>query len=266
MKKYLTLFKTVLQLAFIHRGRALIWLVWDILPPIIMLLFWQVAFVSKKEIAGYNINSMFIYYLLVMFIRTVIFTHPDEALQRSITTGGISLSHLLKPINVLYYYVFYESAYKVIRLFFILPIITLFILFYPNILGSITITPLSFFFFILFITFSFFLFFLIKIIIGLSSFWFNEIGWLQDLSDFLLPLFGGTLFPLEFLPKKIYQISLWLPFRFEVFVPVQIFLGKIRGLEYLIAFSIQFFWIFLFLILIKYLWRKGIKAYNAYGG
>lgn len=265
MKKYLSLLKIALQNSLINRGRGLVWLAWDILPPLIMLLFWQAAFINKQEIAGYSLASMFIYYLLVMFIRAVIYTHPDEDLNMSITTGRLTYIYLIKPLNIVLYYLFHELGYKVNRLIFIMPIIILFLLLGSKLIQVIPFNMLAFVNFLVFISFTFILFFLIKLLIGISSFWFNEIGWLQDLSDFLLPLLGGILFPLDFLPPKIYNLSLWLPFRFEVFVPIQIFLGKVQGKDFYLAFIQQLVWICFFLILIKILWRRGTKIYSAYG-
>jgi ABC-2 type transport system permease protein len=264
-KKYLVFFKISLQNSLEYRARGLIWLCWDALPPIIMLFFWQAAFTSRREIAGYTVSSMLIYYLLVMFIRTVIFTHPDDKVQREIVSGKIASLYLTKPTNTIFLKFFYEIAYKSLRLLYIFPIICLFLLFYPTSLDSLAITPLSICLFLLFITFTIILIFLFKLTIGLTAFWFNEIGWLQDLADFLLLIFGGTLFPLQFLPKSLYTISTFLPFSFEVFVPTQIFLTKITPVEFWRFFTIQFFWIAIFLLLVRHLWKRGIKIYSSYG-
>jgi len=244
----------------------LIWLVWDVMPPIIMLLFWRAAFTYKTEIAGYTVTSMFVYYLLVMFIRSIVFTHPDETLQREIATGKIASFYLTRPANVLILKFFFELAYKVLRLAFLLPVVIFFLLFYPASLGNLNLLPINILYFFFFIAFTFVLSFLLKLIIGLSAFWFNEIGWLADLADFFVLLFGGTLFPLEFLPKSLYTFSLFLPFRFEVFVPTQIFLGRIKSIDIFGTFMVQLGWIVLFLFLAYWLWKRGIKIYSTYGG
>ncbi len=266
MRKYWAFFKTILQLVFAYRARSVIWFFWDVVPPTIMLLFWQAAFARQEKIAGYSISSMFVYYLLVMFIRAVVFTHPDHALQVDISTGKLSSFYLMRPARVLFLRFIYELAYKILRLIFLFPVIGLFLLFYPVSLGSLNFSWRDISLFFIFISFSFILFFLFKLIIGLSAFWFNEIGWLNNLTDFLLLLFGGTLFPLQFLPESLYKISLFLPFRFEVFVPTQIFLGNLGVREILLTFSIQFFWIVIFLFLTRSLWRRGLKVYSTYGG
>lgn len=266
MGKYFAFFKVSLQTSLQYRGRSFIWLTWDVLPPIIMLTFWRAAFAQKGEIAGYTISSMFIYYLLVMFIRAIVFTHPDEVLQREIVSGKIAQFYLTRPANILILKFLFEAAYKFLRLGFLLPLIVIFLLFYPASLHNLTINLCSVLFFFIFIIFTFFLSFLVKFAIGLSTFWFNEIGWLTDFAELLILLFGGTLFPLDFLPKKLYVLSYALPFRFQVFVPTQIFLGRLTIWEFWANFILQIFWFFAFLILVRLLWRRGLKIYSAYGG
>ncbi|MFC1711356.1 ABC transporter permease [Patescibacteria group bacterium] len=266
MKKYLAFFKISLKKSLEYRARSFIWLFWDIGPALIMLFFWTSVFQTRNLVAGYDFYSMAVYYFVVMFSRNLILTHPDEALQLEIYSGQIS-TYLLKPANLIGLKIFYGVAYKVFKLVYLAPLLLIFyFIFIKGLAISFDFKLINISFFGLSLLFSFCLYFLIKFLIGITAFWFTEIDWLTGLHMLVFWFFGGVLLPLDLMPKIMQNIASFLPFKYIFYIPAQGLIGKLSGNQMIFSFLIQIFWLVLFFILTKKVYKSGLKAYSAFGG
>jgi ABC-2 type transport system permease protein len=98
------------------------------------------------------------------------------------------------------------------------------------------------------------------------TFWTPENTWgMMFLVLVLVELFSGMLFPLQILPKFIFDIVSWLPFPYMVYFPTQIILGQIPSTEVtklLIQASLV---LFICWQTSMFMWRKGLRQYSADG-
>lgn len=265
-EKYLSFFKISLQKALEYKARLFIWLFWDILPPLIMLFFWLAVFKTRNQVVGYDFWAMVIYYFVVIFARNLVLTHPDETFQREVYSGEINV-YLPRPANLIILKFFYEIAYKVLKIFYLIPVFFFCYLFFlKGRLANQIFELNNIFFFFLSCSISFCLYYFIKILIGITSFWFGEIEWLTGLEELALLFFGGTLFPLDFLPKPMQTIAGFLPFKYLFYLPAQGLLGKLSVEQMITSLLIQLFWTFLFLIILRKTYQAGLKIYSAFGG
>jgi len=44
-------------------------------------------------------------------------------------------------------------------------------------------------------------------------------------------LFGGYLIPLDLMPSAVQQVTFWLPFRYQLAVPLRIISGRPQGTD-----------------------------------
>ena len=58
----------------------------------------------------------------------------------------------------------------------------------------------------------------------------------------------------------------WLPFYYELFCPVAIFLERIRGRELVQVLGIQTGWFFATWSVAHLMWKRGLGHYQAVGG
>lgn len=107
--------------------------------------------------------------------------------------------------------------------------------------------------------------FYISSIIGALAFWFKRVHGFNALLFNLGGLFSGELIPLIFLPSKAALISLYLPFRYIAYFPVQLILGQASSREVLSGFIVLILWFLLFYIINRILWKKGISQFEATG-
>ncbi len=96
--------------------------------------------------------------------------------------------------------------------------------------------------------------------------------WVLEISTFIFILFAfeylasGHLFPLDMLPPAL-QHALWFtPFPSMLYVPISIYMGKISGNGIALGLLTQLFWVVMMYLLARFMWRRGIRKYSAFGG
>ena len=100
-------------------------------------------------------------------------------------------------------------------------------------------------------------------IIGVSSFWFGFIFGLNFGTQMIVNFLSGSLIPLDLLPDTIVKINNFLPFKYIIYMPIEVFSGKVElGLNILIK---PILWIFVFYVIGVFMFKKGIKKYEGYG-
>src|ERR1019366_7326478 len=96
--------------------------------------------------------------------------------------------------------------------------------------------------------------------------------WLLEISTFIFILFAfeylasGHLFPLDILPPVLKQILFLTPFPYQMYFPISVYLGKAAGAELWRGLIIQFLWVIAAYVFARFMWRRGIKKYSAFGG
>ncbi|MBT3602099.1 MAG: ABC transporter permease, partial [Candidatus Latescibacteria bacterium] len=76
---------------------------------------------------------------------------------------------------------------------------------------------------------------------------------------------SGRIAPIELLPNLVQQIANILPFRWAVAFPVELMLGRLSNEQIWHGFTMQGMWLVISLVLLKIVWRSGIKKYSAVG-
>jgi len=96
--------------------------------------------------------------------------------------------------------------------------------------------------------------------------------WLLEISTFIFIVFafeyiaGGHLFPLNILPPVLAGVLKYTPFPYQLYFPVSIYLGQVKGPDLWRGLLIQSGWVLFFFVLARAVWRRGIRKYSAVGG
>lgn len=206
---------------------------------------------------------MLTYILLITFLNGVVLSTQTFRVAEEINTGTLS-NFLIKPISYFGYVLSRDVSDKIINTFFsVFEIIFLYLLLRPPIF-----LQTSFFWLGLFAVtcvLAAFLFFEIGMILSLIGFWSRE-TWAPRFIFFILVTFlAGTYFPLDIMPKPIFDFIQLLPFTYLVFFPLKIYLGQMEAAFLLKGFLIMSLWIISLTLTAGYFWRKGLKVYTAEG-
>jgi len=96
--------------------------------------------------------------------------------------------------------------------------------------------------------------------------------WLLEISTFIFILFAfeylasGHMFPLDILPPALRDALYFTPFPYQLYFPISIYLGKSSGPELWRGLGIQLLWVVAAFLFARWMWRRGIRRYSAFGG
>ena len=108
------------------------------------------------------------------------------------------------------------------------------------------------------------LFALLQAIVGTLAFWVTETWPFRELFDVSLYMFGGTLAPIALLPDYVQRITVFLPFRYIFYEPINLILG--HQSDPLGVLWKQGIFIIVLYGIYRLVWRAGIRRYEGIGG
>src|SRR5438046_10399849 len=108
--------------------------------------------------------------------------------------------------------------------------------------------------------------FFITYSLAMMAFWILEISTIVFIVYSFEYFLGGQMFPIDIMPAGIQAAMKWLPFYYELFCPIAIFLERLKGVELMQALAIQTGWLFLTWAAARTMWRRGLGHYQAVGG
>ena len=213
----------------------------------------------KTEIQGYTLARMIEYQFWILifdlFIRSYFFS---QNVSSDIRLGKIS-SFLLYPFHFISYQFNLFLSDKILQFVIASSCLALVLS-----IGWVEMPPLSNVLKagLLILLVALYWFF-IQMIIGFVSFWLDETWSLNVAIRFISAFFSGSILPLDFFPEFLTHILFWTPFPYLVYFPIQILMGQ--EVDFLSCFSILLFWTFIFFLISKAIWKKGLNLYTAAG-
>lgn len=263
MSKYWVIFKMVWQYYLIYRVNFILWRVRTILQLLLVYFIWWSVFKSQSQVFGYTTASILTYILVAALMRAVVLSTRVTDMMDSINTGNI-VNFLIKPLGFIRYYLTRDIADKLFNIGFYLVEVTLLIfLLRPPIILQTKIPVLILF--LLATIGGLIIYFCINFIISLTAFWVeNSWGPIFLMSIFLESL-GGGLFPVDILPKPVFDILMLTPFPYLIYFPAKLYLGGMNNLEIISGFSIILAWIVILTALMKVTIGSGFRHFSAVG-
>ena len=108
--------------------------------------------------------------------------------------------------------------------------------------------------------------FLLSFLCATLAFWVLETSTFSFVLLAFERLAGGLMFPLDILPSTLQKAFAWSPFACQIYTPVQIFIGRLQGLDAVKALGVQFLWIMVLSAMARRAWFCGLRRYAAVGG
>jgi ABC-2 type transport system permease protein len=262
MKKLFAYFRVAIIDAVIYRAEGIIWMLNDIGPAVIALIFWSAAYQTHDSFAGYTYPQMLVYYLGIMFINNVINTQPQFYLSEEIRNGDFS-KYLLKPINLTMFKFASNNSWRLVRLIFFLPLLLVIAKAFGLNFSDWQVSPVQILLVIISLVLAFAINFFLKLALGLTTIWFEEAGWLFFGFDILAGFLSGEYIPLGFLPNSLTAINNFLPFKYTLYFPLSLAMGKeSSGYDLVMAIG----WAVFAYIIYRFMLARGSRVYSAFGG
>lgn len=267
MKKYLHVIGIGLQNNLQYRVNYLTRTLFSFIPLFAMLSLWQVIYAQPDGVASplFTKAQMMFYYLLVAVVDVLTAVNEDDwQIAADIREGNIS-QFLLKPVDYLWYRLalFFSGRIAFVAMAG-LPLAVFIFCFRQYVVAPVSLTAALVFPVSLVLTAL--LQFFISYAMAMLAFWLLEI------STFIFILFAfeylasGHLFPLDLLPAGLREILFLTPFPYQLYFPISVYLGKVTGLELWRGLGIQLLWVIVAYGFARWMWRRGIKRYSAFGG
>ncbi len=264
MKKYLRIIINVIKESAEYRINHLMSILVIALPLIFAVLLWNAVFYEIGSIAGYTKVKIISYYILSVLIMDLTYVGVNYEIAEDIRCGKLS-QYLIRPLSYLGHSFaikigsnvpYFAISSIVICLYTVLALKTFYI--QTNFINILL--------FIIALFFAFILSFMFTFIISLFTFWFEEISAIQSLCDVVVYILSGALLPLRFFSLQIQNIFAFLPFKYLLNFPIEIYLGNICINRIFQGLIIQILWIVIFYTTYINIWKKGLKRYQSYGG
>jgi len=250
-----------IQSSTTYPGMIAIWMFETFFFPFTQLFVWDTILSTNPSIP-LSRSSLISYYLLFPLIAMFTGAWQGIFFADDIRTGAVNRL-LIKPISPFLSMFTNNLAEKIIKIFFLLPMVTIGFIIFPQ---DLHLQLSNMFLFFIALIMAFFINFSLETLMGMAGFWLDEVTSLSNLRDILDYTFGGIIVPIYLYSGIFKTIADLLPFRYSVAFPFEIFTNSLSFPELIIGFSIQLGWILLFTLLSVCLWHKGIQKYSAYGG
>lgn len=246
-----------------YRSNVYLNFLFGCVPLLLSILLWKAIYGSThKFIGGYSYKEMITYYMLVFLLSRILNSRENTVHMAEIIQNGKIHNFMLKPTSFFSLDFKLYLAEKLVYFFNIAIPFTLFCILLRNSLSfHLKYIP----FFLISICLAFVLKYILGSILGILTTWIEEISGLLDFWANIENFLSGALLPLSILPTFLYTIISFLPFKYFLFLPIDIYMGKIEGNKIIEAFAIQITWILLLGVLLCILKQKAYKKYAGYG-
>jgi ABC-2 type transport system permease protein len=273
VRKYHKIFRASLVERMTYRGDFLLGTLLRFLPMLTTILLWNAIYDGARAkdgsdtLEGFRYNEM-IAYLLLVNISRLFSSMPGLAggIARDIREGTIK-RYLIQPVDLIGYLVAYRVAHKTTYIIAsALPYALLFFLCRGFFAGHVPTDAVTWLAYAASLVLAFLVGFFFETSVGLVGFWFLEVTSLLYIVMTLNFFISGHMLPLDLLPWPWADLLKLLPFQYMAYFPAVVFLGKVRGRPLALGLLGELCWALAFIALSRWLYRRGLRRYSAFGG
>lgn len=253
---------TALSESFAWRTDLLFYRLYDILEPVAMLLMWGALYAQSDDLVGYTKEEMLTYILVARLFDALAVSWSQHDVAPAIREGKIT-PFLLKPISHARF-VFWHSTGNELQSKVQSILVTFAIIFFLR--GDLILAPVERIAAAIALALGAYVMnVLFGIAFGYVAFWLGSIQGFTESMYIIRWMFNGHAFPLDILGRVFQTFALALPFAYSAFVPAQVYLGRMGTNDILLAFAVEGIWIAVLWQLTRFLWKRGLKAYEGIG-
>jgi ABC-2 type transport system permease protein len=264
LKSSKAILKAFWQITLTYRGMMIIHAIRLVLMPIVLLSAW--LSIEKAPGNPYENADYLLYYLLVPVIQNLTNSRNIFRFTMAIRDGSLSRD-LLKPYPTPLIFAIETVASNSVQLLYLVPGTAICMFVFKSRLPAIEPGGQILLLSVVAIAGGFLLKMLVSAAISLLGFWIENVTTLNlVLNGGIWALFGGMIVPVATFPDSIRTIAGYLPYRYMLSFPIEILSGHLNGAEIAFGFKVVMIWLVLFLLLCKFIWRRGLMAFTAYGG
>src|SRR4030095_3293970 len=262
LTKYVSVFNIGLQNTFVYRWNYFLRALFGLIPLAGTVFLWRAIFKERGGgLHGYDYSSMIYYYLLAILVSNLVTPTEDEwQIAADIREGQIN-SLLTKPMRYVAYRCSIFMSGRLVYTFVTLPPIALIFIYFRHYIalpGEVLTYVLAGISMIMAALMQFF----ITYSLAMMAFWILEISTIVFIVYSFEYFLGGQMFPIDIMPNAVQAVMKWLPFYYELFFPITIFMERLRGPEMWQGLAIQANWVLITWGAAHFMWKRGPGHYK----
>ncbi len=256
---------TVMRVGFseavAYRAEMLVWVLATTMPLVMMALWTAVA--RDAPIGRFGETEFVAYFLATFIVRQLTGSWAAWQMNFEVRQGTLSM-RLLRPLSPIIAWAVEHIAAIPLRLVIAIPVALIMLATVGG--GHLPSTFMGWLMFLVAVTGAWTITFLVGICIGCLSFFMDQSMKIMDVWLALYFVFSGYLLPVELFPAWLRSVVEWLPFRFQIGLPVELLTGRYGLADGGIMLLRQWAIVALLGVLAWTLWRSGLKRFGAFGG
>ena len=262
MELYAQQFKTTMAAMFQYRASLFIWMIGQVLEPLVYLIVWTIVSNSSGgSVGSYTTKEFAAYFIVLMLVNQVTYTWIMYEFEYRVREGTLSFA-LLKPVHPIHSDIADNVSSKLITLPMMIVIaVGLAVAFHASISPPLWAIGV----FIPSLLIAFLVRFLLEWTLAQAAFWTTRVSAINQTYFVLLLFLSGQIAPLALLPQPVQIVAAILPFRWLISFPVEVLLGQHTPIEALMGLGAQVAWLIVSIVLVRVVWRAGLRVYSAVG-
>ncbi len=256
---------TLLRIGFAeavaYRAEMVVWVLATTMP-LVMLALWT-AVAQGAPIGRYGEHQFLAYFLATFIVRQVTGSWAFWEMNMEVRSGALGM-RLLRPIHPLWAYAAESVASLPMRVLVSLPVafIALFVLG----AGDVARDPVVWLLWVVSVIGGWLITLLANFVVGAAAFFMESSVKLMDAWLVFFFVLSGYLIPVDLFPPALRAVVDWLPFRYQIGLPVELMTGATPLGSAWPMLARQWLWVLLGVGATALLWRSGTRRFAAYGG
>jgi len=259
-------FPTLLRIGFAdavaYRAEMIVWILATTMP-LVMLALWS-AVAQDQPIGRYGQPQFVAYFLATFVVRQMASSWAFYEMNFEVRNGTLAM-RLLRPVHPLWAYAAESLAGLPFRVLVAVPVamVTL------AVVGrdAVTHDPTSWALWAVSMLGAWLITLWVNLVIGCLAFFMESSMKLMDAWLVFFFVLSGYLIPIELFPARLRAVVDWLPFRYQIGLPVEIMTGVHPSYaEILELLARQWAWVAIGFGATLLAWRRGLRQFAAYGG
>jgi ABC-2 type transport system permease protein len=247
--------------AVAYRAEMLIWVL-STTMPLVMMPLW-LAVTRQGAVAGLDHRGVVAYFLATFLVRQLTSAWVAWQINFEVRQGTLAM-RLLRPVSPLLAYAVEHVAAIPVRVAIAFPVaVGLLVWFAPDPLPD---DALGWALTAMALVGAWLLTFFVQVAIGALSLRLRSSLKLVDVWFAGFLVFSGYLVPLRAFPSWLQSSIDWLPFRYQLGLPVELLTSAHPPSMALTLIGRQWAWVTLVTVLAAVTWRMGLRRFAAYGG
>lgn len=244
-----------------YRGEFLVWMLTTTIPLVMLGLWTSVA--REAPFRDYTSEKFVAYYLSNLIVRNLTGSWVAWQVSEEIRMGSMAM-RLLRPLHPFIALGASHVAAIPFRSIVALPIA--FVLLFSSGASALATEPVQLALLVPSLALAWLITFAILFAIGSLAFFITKSMALVNLYFAVFTLLSGYLLPIDLLPSWIAGIAEWSPFRFMLSLPIELMTRSLGAGELALLMLLQVGWATASVMLALWVWRMGLRRFEAVGG